>query len=142
MKHLVVATLALAGHLIVASVHASEDPRQLVELPERMQQHMMSNMRDHLAAIHEILVNLANEEFDQAAQVAESRLGMSSLKSHGASHMGKFMPEGMRKAGKRMHKAASRFALKAEEGEAVAAYQALSEITSACVGCHAGYRVR
>jgi hypothetical protein len=121
---------------------ADEDSRQLVELPEIMQQHMMSNMRDHLVAINEILINMANDQLEQAAAVAESRLGMSSLESHGASHMAKFMPEGMREAGTSMHRAASRFARKVEEEEILPAYNALSEITSACVACHTGYRIR
>jgi len=121
---------------------AEEDSRQLVELPEMMQQHMMSNMRDHLVAINEILIYMANGQLDQAAEVAESRLGMSSLESHGASHMAKFMPEGMRQAGTNMHRAASRFALKAQEGEVLPAYNTLSEITSTCVACHSGYRIR
>jgi hypothetical protein len=85
---------------------------------------------------------MANDELDKAAEVAESRLGMSSLESHGARHMAKFMPEGMRQAGTSMHKAASRFALKAQEGEALAAYKVLSEVTLACVACHTGYRIR
>ncbi len=118
------------------------DSRQLVKLPETMQQHMMSNMRDHLLAINEILINLANDNLDHAADIAESRLGMSSLKSHGASHMAKFMPEGMRKAGTSMHRAASRFALKAQEGDVLSAYGVLSEVTSSCVACHSGYRIR
>jgi hypothetical protein len=121
---------------------ADEDTRQFVELPEMMQQHMMSNMRDHLAAINEILIQMANDDLDQAAAIAESRLGMSSLESHGASHMSRFMPEGMRQAGTGMHRAASRFALKAQEGEVLPSYIALSEITSACVACHSGFRIR
>jgi hypothetical protein len=107
-----------------------------------MQQHMLSNMRDHLAAINEILVYLGNDELDKAAEIAEYRLGMSSLGTHGASHMAKFMPERMRQNGTTMHKAASRFALKAQEGESLAAYKALSEITAACVTCHSGYKVK
>jgi hypothetical protein len=121
---------------------ADEDSRLLVELPDMMQQHMMSNMRDHLVTINEILVKMANGQLDRAAEVAESRLGMSSLEAHGASHMAGFMPEGMRQAGTNMHRAASRFALKAEEGEMLPAYNALSEITSACVACHSRYRIR
>lgn len=121
---------------------ADEDSRQLVELPEMMQQHMMSNMRDHLLTINEILINLASGQLDQAAEVAESRLGMSSLDSHGASHMAKFMPKGMRQAGTSMHRAASRFAQKAQEGDVLPAYKSLSEVTSACVACHSGYRIR
>ena len=46
-----------------------------------MQQHMMSNMRDHLSAINEILIYMAKDDLDQAADIAESRLGMSSLSS-------------------------------------------------------------
>lgn len=91
---------------------ADEDSRQFVKLPEMMQQHMMSNMRDHLSAINEILINMAKGDLDQAADIAESRLGMSSLDSHNADHMAKFMPRGMRQAGTSMHRAASRFALK------------------------------
>jgi len=121
---------------------ADDDPRQLVDLPKMMQQHMLSNMRDHLAAINEILIHMAKGEFEQAAQISETRLGMSSLELHGASHMAKFMPEGMRKAGTGMHRAASRFARKAQEGAVLPAYGALSEITSACVACHAAYRIR
>lgn len=121
---------------------SEEDPRQFVELPEMMQKHMMSNMRDHLKTINEILIYLSNKEMDKAAHVAEQRIGMSSLDSHGASHMGKFMPEGMRQAGTNMHKAASRFALKAEEGELLPAYKMLSEITSTCVACHSAYRIK
>ena len=134
----------VAGLCMLASgiSTAGEDTRQFVDLPEMMQRHMMSNMRDHLAAINEILVDMANGELDQAAGVAESRLGMSSLELHGASHMAKFMPEGMRQAGTSMHKAASRFALTAQEGEASQAYKALSDVTSACVACHSGYRIR
>ena len=121
---------------------AEDDSRRLVKLPEMMQQHMMSNMRDHLVSINEILINMANDKLDEAAEIAESRLGMSSLKSHGASHMAKFMPESMQKIGTSMHRAASRFALKAQEGEVLPAYSAISDVTSACVACHSGYRIR
>ena len=119
---------------------AEDDMRELVQFPEMMQQHMMKNMRDHLKSIDEILTSLGLADLDTAAQIAEQRLGMSSLDSHNASHMAKFMPEGMRQAGISMHKAASRFALKAEEVELLPAYKLLSEITSACVSCHAAYR--
>ena len=142
MKNIYITVTLLVGALSASASVADEDIRHLVVLPEMMQQHMMSNMRDHLVAINDILINMANEELEQAAEVAESRLGMSSLELHGASHMAKFMPEGMRQVGTSMHRAASRFALKAQEGEALLAYNALSEVTSACVACHSGYRIR
>ncbi|MDT8451158.1 MAG: hypothetical protein RQ936_00265, partial [Gammaproteobacteria bacterium] len=121
---------------------ANEDSRELVQLPEMMQQHMMSNMRDHLAAINEILIMLAENESEKAADIAESRLGMSSLGLHGAGHMAGFMPEEMQQMGTRMHRAASHFSLQAQVGDTSDIYKALSEITSACAACHAGYRIR
>lgn len=124
------------------TVMAQPDNRQLVEMPEMMQQHMLSNMRDHLKAINEILTAMSEGKLDLAADIAEQRLGMSSLESHGAAHMAKMMPEGMRKAGTGMHKAASRFALKAQEGEVKQAYKALTGVTSSCITCHSAYRIR
>ncbi len=135
-------TAAICLTVGVTTATASGESRQLVEMPPMMQEHMMGNMRDHLAAINEILLHMGSGQLDQAAEIAESRLGMSSLQAHGASHMAGFMPEGMRSAGTRMHRAASRFALKTQEGELLPAYRALSEITTACVACHAGYRIR
>ncbi len=122
--------------------NAENDARQLVQLPQMMQEHMLSNMRDHLVAINEILTSMSSGELDKAAEGAEQRLGMSSLELHGAEHMAGFMPDGMRQAGTNMHRAASRFALKAQEGEILPAYAMLSDITSACVACHSGYRIR
>ncbi len=133
----------LALLLAITSAAASaEDVRELVQFPGMMQAHMLANMRDHLAAIDEILRYLASGQPDKAAEVAEYRIGMSSLESHGAGHMAGFMPEGMRNAGSAMHHAASRLALKLQEGDTQAAYSALSEVTAACVACHAAYRIR
>jgi len=135
-------TIYIPLFLMSSLIIADEDSRKLVELPEMMQKHMMSNMRDHLKTINEILIHLSNNKMDEAASIAEHRIGMSSLGSHGAEHMGQFMPKGMRQAGTNMHKAASRFALKAEEGELLPAYKMLAEVTSTCVACHSAYRIK
>jgi len=128
---------------------SAEDERELVEMPAMMQEHMLANMRDHLRAIDEILGHLANGEVDNAGKVAESRLGMSSLETHGASHMAKFMPEGMARAGTEMHRAASRFVIVAQDAELAPGreaqheiYRALQAVTSACNACHQAYRIR
>ena len=130
--------VGFAGHAEVLQA----DTRELIKLPPMMQNHMMENMRDHLAAINEILQLLAVEDGDKAAEIAESRLGMSSLESHGASHMAGFMPEKMQNFGTQMHRAASRFALKAQTGDVLEAYKALPELTVQCVACHSDYRIR
>jgi len=120
---------------------AADDTRQLVKLPEMMQAHMLANMRDHLQTINQILIDLGENRTDQAAELAEARLGMSSLELHGAAHMAGFMPKGMQQAGTAMHRAASRFARKAQEGELMPAYRALADVTITCVACHAAYRI-
>jgi len=138
MKKIIFVTVLLIPML----AQASNDSRQYVKLPEMMQQHMMANMRNHLESINKILLLMSNKKLDEAADVAEKSLGMTSLKSHNASHMAKFMPKGMQQVGTSMHKAASRFALTAQEGDRDAAYKKLNKVTNACVSCHAGYRIR
>jgi cytochrome c556 len=122
------------------------DRRELVVMPEMMQQHMLANMRDHLRAIAEIQEALADERFDMAKNVAEERLGLSSLASHGASHMAPYMPEPMRAIGSQMHRAASQFALIAEEAsvdnDLSRALKALAALTAQCNSCHVAYRIR
>lgn len=137
-----ISALALIPLTITAEVGAT---RQSVELPELMREHMLANMRDHLRAIEEIQRELSRGSFDVAASIAETRLGMSSLGSHGAEHMAPFMPEDMRALGTEMHRAASRFATLAQEIEVTddlpAALEALSDLTARCNACHAGFRV-
>jgi len=133
---------------VAASAPGRADDREMVKLPEMMRQHMLANMRDHLKALDEILAALADGRGGEAAAVAENRLGMSSLDDHGAQHMAPLMPEGMKQVGTSMHRAASRFARLAEtadldpspEGQRKV-HAALQEITAACTGCHAAYRV-
>jgi len=125
---------------ICSSAYSKEDSRIFVDMPKMMQEHQLANMRDHLKSINEILFNMGNGDLDKAAEIAEARLGMTSLSLHGASHMAKVIPKEMGKIGMSMHKAASRFALKAEEGDPLPAYKALQEVTSGCVACHAAYK--
>lgn len=127
--------------LISSPALRAEDARQLVPMPALMQAHMLDNMRDHLATLNQILALLADGRTDAAGQLAEHKLGMSSLQAHGASHMAKLMPAGMRAAGTAMHRAASRFALVVQEGDSSATLQALHQVTSSCVACHAAYRI-
>lgn len=115
--------------------------RQKIDLPDMMKQHMLSNMRDHLLALHEIQVALAKGELDKAGDIAETRIGMSSLASHNAAHMAPYMPQGMQQIGTEMHHAASRFALVAKEGDALRALGSLTAVTQQCVACHSAYRL-
>jgi hypothetical protein len=139
--------------LLLITLHtpaiAADDPRVLVELPTMMQDHMLENMRDHLRALDEMLAELSVGHVDNAAQIAETRLGMSSLEKHGAAHLAEFMPQEMRALGTSMHRAASRFVTAPQDAELEPGkdsqrrvYEALRGITSNCVACHQAYRIR
>jgi len=142
MRRGILCITLIFGLLNIAQASAD---RQTVQLPEMMREHLLSNMRDHLLALEEITRLLASEHYDEAAQVAESRLGLSSLESHGASHMNRFFPKEMGQIGMEMHRAASRFALAAQEAEIEGglnkAFSALSQVMQQCVACHSAYKV-
>jgi hypothetical protein len=131
--------------LLVPPASAAEDSRQPVVMPARMQEHMRANMRDHLLAVSEIQAALAGGLYDAATEIAEKRLGMTSLDAHGARHVAGFMPDGMQAIGTAMHHAASRFAVTAQEaavtGDLARALGGLAEVTRQCVACHAGFRL-
>lgn len=122
------------------------DVRQLVRYPESLRTHTLANMRDHLQTMGRIQEALANGAFDQASDLAEQRLGMSSLKMHGAAEVAKYMPEGMQLAGTGMHHAASQFATVAKDasvtGNLKPVLASLARLNQTCVACHAGYRLQ
>lgn len=141
MKKTVIATLALCLPLTQPASAAAPDSREKVKLPAMMKTHMLGNMRDHLSALHEIQTALAKGELDRAGDLAEQRIGMTSLVSHHAAHMAPYMPKGMQAVGTEMHHAASRFAMVAKEGDLAKTLGALAQVTQQCVACHTTYRV-
>lgn len=161
MKRLAIAVLTLtlaAAGLALAQQHGhgaghgtghampDEDGRILVKMPDAMVERTLANMREHLVALQDIQSALSAGNHDAAGRIAEDRLGLSSLDAHGAHESAGYMPQGMLEAGGAMHRAASRFAIEAQNagvtGDARPLFGAFSEILSGCNGCHAGYRLR
>jgi len=134
-----------AGTAGMAGAAPGEDRRQAVRFPAPMREHTLANMRDHLLVLQQLQDALARQQFDRAAELAEARLGMSSLGLHGAHEVAPFMPKGMQDAGTAMHRAASRFAVAARDAGAMGdlrpALSSLAELTATCVACHAAYRL-
>jgi hypothetical protein len=120
------------------------DTRVAVRFPAQLREHTLANMRDHLLALAEIQASLSKGAFDAAGKTAEERLGMTSLKLHGAHEVAKYMPKGMQEAGSAMHRSASGFSLEAQNasvtGDLKPALAALAQTTQTCVACHAAYR--
>lgn len=129
-----------------ATNQSGKDGRIAVAFPATLKQHTLANMRDHLLALQEIQAALSQADYDRAADVAEQRIGMSSLGLHGAHDVAKYMPAGMRGAGSAMHRAASRFGIAARDAavtqDVKPALSALADVTAACVACHAGWKLK
>lgn len=121
-----------------------EDTRLLVSMPDKARELMRKDMLDHLSALTEILGYLASNNLDAAADVAEKRMGRSSMGKHRGTGMGpgRFMPIEMRNLGWGMHDAATEFSKIAKQGDVKSAYNALQKVTSSCVTCHYSYRTR
>jgi cytochrome c556 len=145
------ASAMIAAMIFVAGAGAAlaEDGRQLVRLPPPMQEHMLGSMRDHLATLNDIIGDVADGKYDDAAKLAEQNLGMSSLAAHGAAHMAPFMPQQMQDIGTSMHRAASRLVIVLQDAAVSPGEQsirdvnrALHDVTATCTACHASYRIR
>lgn len=133
-------------HAMHAAMQMAPDTREVVRFPAPLQEHTLANMRDHLATLQKIQDAMARGAWDEASELAESRLGLSSLEAHGAHEVAPYMPPGMQEAGMAMHKAASRFAIAATNagatGDPRPAIAALATLTAQCVACHAAYRLQ
>lgn len=103
-------------------------------------------MRDHLSTLGDIQDALATGAFDKASDLAEQRLGLSSLEMHGAHEVAKYMPKGMQEAGSAMHRSASQFATVAKNASVTGDYKpvltSLARLNQTCVACHAAYRLQ
>jgi hypothetical protein len=135
-------------HMVASTPNdgAHTDSRQLVKYPEPLRIHTLANMRDHLLTMGRIQEALASGSFDKASDLAEQRLGMSSLEMHGAHEVAKYMPKGMQDAGAAMHHSASKFAMVAKDasvtGDLKPVLSSLASLNQTCVACHAAYRLQ
>jgi hypothetical protein len=144
--------ILLAGALAAAQVAPAQDvavpddTRQLVTMPPIARTVMREDMIDHLGALNEILGLMAADKLREAGEVAEKRMGRSTMGRHAARTRGqgpgRFMPPEMHGIGMAGHDAASEFAKVAATGDKAKALAALQALTSICVACHASYRTR
>ena len=123
---------------------SDKDLRQLASIPERSRALMREDMQDHLAALSDIFGLLSADDFNAAAEVAENRMGKSSMGKHRGTGMGpgRYMPTEMRNMGWGMHEAATDFSKIAKQGDPKKTYAALQNLMSTCVSCHFSYRTR
>jgi len=103
-----------------------------------MAEHQKRNMRDHLAAIQEIVAGLATDDMS-AVEKAARRIGYSDTMAQMCQHMGAAAP-GFTDATLAFHRTADTIADAAQRGDRKAATAALAATLRTCVGCHAAYQ--
>jgi mono/diheme cytochrome c family protein len=96
------------------------------------------DLREHLAAIQEILASLSANDFDGVAKSA-SRIGYSEQMGRMCSHMGSGTP-GFTETALNFHRTADTIGTAAKQRDAAAALKAVSATLQTCVGCHATFR--
>lgn len=144
---LLVLSLLLPAALAQAQQPAPlPDARMLVNMPDVPRSVMRADMLDHMAALNEIIGDLAENKFEAAAETAEKRIGQSAMGRNApmarGQGPGRFMPDTMRQMGWNMHGAASEFAKVAKTGDKTKALAALQQVTVSCVACHMAFRTR
>lgn len=117
--------------------HAMNDNRISLELSPQMKQHQLSNMRSHMEAVQSIVGFLAKGEFDQAAQVAHSKLGLTDEMK---KMCGMFGNEKFKSLGLAFHDSGDKLGNALQTKDMSKSLQALNETTGYCVQCHATFR--
>jgi len=114
------------------------DARLPLPLTAMMAAHQKANMRDHLAAVQEIVAALAADDMP-AIERAARRIGYSESMAQMCQHMGAGAP-GFTEQALNFHRTADTIADAARRGDPKGATAALAATIRTCVGCHAMYR--
>ena len=123
--------------------HASQsvdslDKRIAVPLLPRMAEHQRENMRDHLAAVQEIIAAVSAGDFAGVERSA-ARIGYSEQMGQMCERMGAGAP-GFNEMALQFHHTADTIAAAAKSRDSAATLKAVSATMQNCVGCHAVYR--
>jgi len=131
-------TSALPSQRPDTASHEALDTRTPLPLTAMMAEHQKRNMRDHLAAVQEIVAAFGADDM-AAAQKAARRIGYSDTMAQMCQHMGAGA-SGFTDMALAFHRTADTIADAAQRGDRKAATAALATTLVACVGCHAMYR--
>jgi cytochrome c556 len=114
------------------------EKRAPLPLLAHMAEHQREQMRGHLAAVQEVLANLATGDF-AGVERAAARLGYSEQMERMCSHMGAAAP-GFTEMALRFHRTADTITEAAKKRDQKLVLNAVVATMSTCVTCHAAYR--
>ena len=118
----------------------SMDTRVAVPLLPMMANHQKENMRDHLAAVQEIVIGVGRKDFDSIERAAR-RFGYSEAMGAMCNRMGSGAP-GFTEQALRFHHTADRISESASAHDMPGVVDALGETLASCTGCHAVFKQR
>jgi hypothetical protein len=114
------------------------DARAPVPLLPMMANHQKQNMRDHLAAVQEIIAATSKSDFS-AVEKAVSKIAYSETMGQMCTHMGAGAP-GFTERAIEFHHNADKIGDAARAHDGVAVLSALGQTLSECTSCHAAYK--
>ena len=114
------------------------DTRTPIPLLPMMASHQKQQMRDHLAAVQEIVAALASDDLAAVAKSAD-RIGYSEQMGQMCTHMGAGAP-GFTEQALAFHHAADKIGVAAREGDRKRALNELDTTLRACTSCHATWK--
>jgi hypothetical protein len=113
------------------------DTRISLNLSPAMKQEQLANMRSHVEAVQSIVGLLSVGNFDQAAQTAHSKLGLTDEMK---KMCGMFGNDKFEQLGLAFHKSGDELGNAIQTQDLTKSLQALHETMSYCVQCHATFR--
>ncbi|MBQ0720609.1 MAG: cytochrome c [Gammaproteobacteria bacterium] len=117
--------------------HMAADDRTSLNLSPAMKQHQLKNMRAHLAAIQDIIVQLSSGNFAQASNTAHQKLGLTEEM---AAMCNSFESETFKELGLGFHKSADELGVVLAKGNTEDSLAALGKTMTYCVACHAQFK--
>ena len=125
------------GHMMHHQMRAVDDQRISLDLSPEMKQHQLTTMRSHVEAVQLIVDMLTEGEYDKAAQVAHSRLGLTEEMKKMCDM---FDNADFKKLGLAFHKSGDELGDALQTKDLNKSLHALDNTLKYCVQCHAKFR--
>ncbi|MES0328476.1 MAG: hypothetical protein ABUK13_09840 [Gammaproteobacteria bacterium] len=138
---LLIALVAMSyKFIIVGSVVASDDGRQLLVLEPAERNFVLAEMRTFLSSVQAITDGISREDMSKIAEAARM-VGNQAQKAMPGSLVGK-LPLAFKKWGGDTHNKFDELALNAEQlGDPDHSLRQLTELLNNCVACHSLYKI-
>lgn len=115
----------------------STDKRTSLGIGEPMKSNQLAMMRDHLAAVNEIVALIAAGSFDKASNIAHQRLGLTPEMQKMCRMFGNADFQNM---GIAFHKSADHLGDVLKSRDTKASLNALHDTMNYCIACHQAFR--